>query len=277
LLAKLPKPTAEESAKTAEKEQSPTNPPEAAGEQTDKPLESMQPPAKTPEATAEQTAKPAESEQSTAKTAEATAEETAKPAEGAQPPVKTPETAEERINKTVEEELAKIPDEELYARQISILNDKFHDRLNEIVKDLPDGEAKDKLAEILKEESYDKAREKIKAVLAELTDAELSGRLAALPNEEPENDQLRVSYILATESNKTRYGTVKEVQHSAEIRGDEGNTVLIKVAINKEELPELRPGATVTAKVYCGRRPLGYVLLHDLISFIQARIIFRYF
>jgi len=298
LLAKLPKPTAEESAKTAEKVQSPTNPPEAAGEQTDKPLESEPPPPKTPEATAEQmdkplesvqpllktpdaaaeqTAQPAESEQSTAKTAEATGEETAKPVEGVQPPKKTPETAEERINKTVEEELAKIPDEQLYARQISILNEKFHYRLNEIVKDMPDGEAKDKLAEILKEESYDKAREKIKAVLAELTDAELSGRLAALPNEEPENNQLRVSYILATEPNKTRYGTVKEVQHSAEVRGDEGNTVLIKVAINKEELPELRPGATVTAKVYCGRRPLGYVLLHDLISFIQARIIFRYF
>jgi hypothetical protein len=88
---------------------------------------------------------------------------------------------------------------------------------------------------------------------------------------------LRVSYILATEPGTTRYGTVTEIQRSAEVRGDEGVTVLIKVAINKEELPDLRPGATVTAKVYCGRRPLGYVLLDDLISFIQTRIIFRYF
>ena len=85
-----------------------------------------------------------------------------------------------------------------------------------------------------------------------------------------------VSYILATEPGKTRYGTVKEIHRSAEVRGDEGSTVLIKVAINKEDLPQLRPGSTVTAKVYCGRRPLGYVLLHDVIAFIQTRILFKF-
>ena len=53
--------------------------------------------------------------------------------------------------------------------------------------------------------------------------------------------------------------------------------MLIKVAIDKSELPDLRPGAGVTAKVYCGRRPLGYVLLQDVIAFIQSRILFRYF
>ncbi len=173
--------------------------------------------------------------------------------------------------------MAKIPDKELYAKQISILNEMFHDGLDEIVKSLPDGESKDKLAEILKEESYDQAREKIKAFTADLTDSELSARLAALPSREPEDDHLRVAYILASEPGKTRYGTVKEIETSAEVRGDEGNTVLIKVAINKEELPDLLPGATVTAKVNCGRRSLGYVLLDDLISFIQTRIIFRYF
>ena len=108
-----------------------------------------------------------------------------------------------------------------------------------------------------------------------------------MPSEEPEDDQIQVSYILATEPGKTHYGTIKEIQYSAEVRGEEGNTVLIKVAINKDDYkvisedtvtyPELRPGATVTAKVECGHRALGYVLLHDLIDFIQSRIIFRYF
>jgi hypothetical protein len=91
---------------------------------------------------------------------------------------------------------------------------------------------------------------------------------------------LEVSYILAMEPGTTHYGTVKEIHRSAEVRADrpdEGNTVLIKVAIDKKELPSLRPGATVTAKVYCGRRPLGYVLLHDLIAFVQSRILFRFF
>ena len=88
---------------------------------------------------------------------------------------------------------------------------------------------------------------------------------------------LEVSYQLITESGETRHGTVKEIHGSAEVRGDEGNTVLVKVAIDKSDLPELRPGATVTAQVYCGRRPLGYVWLHDAIAFVQSRILFRYF
>ena len=190
---------------------------------------------------------------------------------------KSPDAPEDEINAAVEKELAKVPDDQLRDKQIALLNEQFHGQLSGIVKDVPDGELKDKLAGVLKEESYDQARAKLKEAMPEVTDADLSARLAALPSEEPEDDQLQVSYILATEPGKTRYGTVKEIQHSAEVRGDEGNTVLIKVAINKEELPDLRPGATVTAKVYCGRRPLGYVLLDDLISFIQTRIIFRYF
>ena len=36
------------------------------------------------------------------------------------------------------------------------------------------------------------------------------------------------------------------------------------------EQQKLRPGAAVTANIYCGRRSLGYVLLHDLISFVQV-------
>ncbi|MGA2060391.1 MAG: HlyD family efflux transporter periplasmic adaptor subunit [Thermoguttaceae bacterium] len=300
-----PNTPAEESNKTAEKEQSSAIPIRAAGEQTDKPAEIEQSPLKTqedaaykpkeseqpilqtPQAAAETTDKPPESQQPAPNTPEITAEQTVKPAETEQPAAKTPQSAEEEINKTVEEELAKIPDKELYAKQISVLNEMLHDGLEEIVKSLPDGESKDKLADILKEESYDKARGKIKTFTAEATDADLSVRLAALPNREPEDDRLRVSYILYTEPGTTRYGMVTEIETSAEVRGDEGVTVLIKVAINKDDYkvitddiaayPNLRPGATVTAKVYCGRRSLGYVLLDDLISFIQTRIIFRYF
>ncbi len=91
------------------------------------------------------------------------------------------------------------------------------------------------------------------------------------------DDRLEVSYILATEPGTTHYGTVKEIHRSAEVRGDEGNTVLIKVEIDESELPHRQPGATVTAQVYCGRRSLGYVLLHDVIAFVQSRILFRYF
>jgi multidrug efflux pump subunit AcrA (membrane-fusion protein) len=315
-----------------------------------------------------------------------------------------PESTEEDINAAVVEELAKVPDNQLYAKQVALLNEQFHVRLNKILQDTPEGELKDKLAEVERQESYAGAKANLKEVMeslvpaasttppatttppvdstppadstttppadstppadetppvtatppaeatsatnaneapptdetkatgatntaqpagannetgaAEATNAtgtidatdknnianenktaaennatetktaadanntagaELLNRLSTLPSEDPQDEQLMVSYILATEPGKTRNGTIREIQHSAEVRGDEGNTVLVKVAINKEELSDLRPGATVTAKVYCGRRPLGYVLLHDLIAFIQERVIFRYF
>jgi multidrug efflux pump subunit AcrA (membrane-fusion protein) len=100
----------------------------------------------------------------------------------------------------------------------------------------------------------------------------------ALAQQDPElGFELNVKYQLATESGQDFYGHIKEVERSAEVRGEEGNTVLIKVAIDKQELPHLRPGATVTGKVYCGRRSIGYVWFHDVFEFIQSRILFRYF
>lgn len=89
--------------------------------------------------------------------------------------------------------------------------------------------------------------------------------------------ELPVTFILATDPSTTYEGTVKEVHLAAEVRGDEGNTVLIKVAIDKSQLPaSLRPGAGVQARIYCGRRSVGYVLFHDVIAFIQSRVLFRF-
>ena len=68
-----------------------------------------------------------------------------------------------------------------------------------------------------------------------------------------------------------------EIDLSAEVRGEDGNTVLVKVEIDKEELPHLRPGASVSAKVDCGRAAIGYVYLHPVYEFIQSEILFRFF
>ncbi|MGO9112398.1 MAG: efflux RND transporter periplasmic adaptor subunit [Thermoguttaceae bacterium] len=94
------------------------------------------------------------------------------------------------------------------------------------------------------------------------------------------HEQLPVAYILATEPGTTLKGTVKEIKNSAEIQEkDEGNVVVIKVAINKLDIDpaNVREGATVTGKVHCGRRSLGYVWFHDLLAFIQAKVFFRFF
>ncbi|MEX0714584.1 MAG: efflux RND transporter periplasmic adaptor subunit [Pirellulales bacterium] len=86
---------------------------------------------------------------------------------------------------------------------------------------------------------------------------------------------LRVTYHLATDPAANHEGRVTEVHWSAELRGDKGNTVTIKVAIDKSELEDLlRPGATVKARVYCGKRSFGYRWLHDAIDFVRSRVLF---
>ena len=101
--------------------------------------------------------------------------------------------------------------------------------------------------------------------------------LRELQEKDP-NASLPVEFVLATHSNKTFHGRVTEINERAEVRDEEGVTVLIKVALDdRDELPEhLRPGAEVSAKIMCGYKPVGYVLLCDAIAYFQRNIAFRF-
>ncbi|TWU30407.1 HlyD family secretion protein [Bythopirellula polymerisocia] len=95
--------------------------------------------------------------------------------------------------------------------------------------------------------------------------------------------KLQVSFILATHSADHLTGTVEEIDTSAEVMGEEGNTVRIRVSFPQEDLKrlvddpanQLKVGADAKAKIMCGKQPVGYVLLHDLFEFVQSRILFR--
>jgi hypothetical protein len=91
------------------------------------------------------------------------------------------------------------------------------------------------------------------------------------------NRDLTVDYILATDPGTRHRGSVKEIHEQAEVRGEQGNTVLVRVTIDPErhEKEELGAGASVTARIGCGTRPLGYVWFHDVLSFIQTQVLFR--
>jgi multidrug resistance efflux pump len=88
-------------------------------------------------------------------------------------------------------------------------------------------------------------------------------------------EELPVNFITATKPGESHEGKVKEIHHSAEVRDEEGNTVLLRVDFDKRDLSDLRDGGKVTAKVYCGRAPIGYVWFHDLVSFWQSKVWFR--
>ena len=95
--------------------------------------------------------------------------------------------------------------------------------------------------------------------------------------------KLEVTFILETHSAEHLTGTVEEIDPSAEIHGEEGNTVRMRVSFPQEELKrlvsdpanQLKVGADAKAKIQCGQRAVGYVLLHDLFEFVQSKILFR--
>jgi hypothetical protein len=96
----------------------------------------------------------------------------------------------------------------------------------------------------------------------------------AMPANSKERPPLDVVFTLASHPGSQFHGRVVEIEQTAEVRGDEGNTVLIRVAIDKEELPPLHDQTTVTAKLYCGRTSIGYVWFCDLIETVQGKLLF---
>jgi multidrug efflux pump subunit AcrA (membrane-fusion protein) len=90
-----------------------------------------------------------------------------------------------------------------------------------------------------------------------------------------EGPQLPVTYHLATQPGSNYEGEVLDVHESAEVQGEEGSVVLVKVKIDKEQHADLlRPGANVKARIYCGRSSVGYWLFHDAFGFLESRVLF---
>jgi multidrug efflux pump subunit AcrA (membrane-fusion protein) len=85
---------------------------------------------------------------------------------------------------------------------------------------------------------------------------------------------LDVVFTLTSHPGSQFHGRVVEIEQTAEVRGDDGNTVLVRVAIDKDELPPLHDQTSVTAKLYCGRASVGRVWFCDLIETVQSKVLF---
>ena len=101
--------------------------------------------------------------------------------------------------------------------------------------------------------------------------------------EKDPNAKLEVEFVLATHTGEPIKGLVERIDTSAEVHGDDGNTVRMRVSFSQSALKqlvtdpstELKVGADVKAKVLCGKRAIGYVWFSDLFEFVQSRILFR--
>ena len=87
------------------------------------------------------------------------------------------------------------------------------------------------------------------------------------------NADLHVDYILMTDPGTYHKGTVTEIHPAAEAHEEHGSMVRIKVSTD-DEVENLRPGASVTADVHCGKTVLGWAFLHEAWEWLQANVFF---
>ncbi|MDG2382718.1 MAG: HlyD family efflux transporter periplasmic adaptor subunit [Pirellulaceae bacterium] len=91
-------------------------------------------------------------------------------------------------------------------------------------------------------------------------------------------DDLDVSFVLKSHTNETFEGTLGEVQTTATMSEDHGNSYRLKIKIDKQDMidrlkqEEPNMGTEVIAKIYCGKRSAGYSLFHELIEWVQVRL-----
>jgi hypothetical protein len=85
---------------------------------------------------------------------------------------------------------------------------------------------------------------------------------------------LPVTFLLATDPGISYAGRVERVGLATTSDEVYGSNVPVFVAIDRRQLGDMRPGATVIGKIHCGRRSIGFVWFHDLISVIRSRVLF---
>jgi multidrug efflux pump subunit AcrA (membrane-fusion protein)/GAF domain-containing protein len=85
---------------------------------------------------------------------------------------------------------------------------------------------------------------------------------------------LRATYRLATDPGTSHPTTVDRVAQSIE-RTATGDPVLrVLAGVDPRELANSRPGATVLARIHCGRRSLAFVWLRDMYYAVTTRLWF---
>jgi multidrug efflux pump subunit AcrA (membrane-fusion protein) len=86
-----------------------------------------------------------------------------------------------------------------------------------------------------------------------------------------------VTYVLAKDPEVVRKGQITEIKDITEVLPEKGPINRMKAAIDLQDIGHPHPGATATARVYAGRRALGYVYLHEFWEWIETNVLFYLF
>lgn len=93
------------------------------------------------------------------------------------------------------------------------------------------------------------------------------GHVEAARSSDP---NLRVEYALATEPERMHEATIDGVALTTELDREGKAVVRADVVLAHSEVPVARPGATVVARIHCGRRSLGYVWFHEALNAVRT-------
>src|SRR5262249_32636438 len=75
---------------------------------------------------------------------------------------------------------------------------------------------------------------------------------------------MTASFQLATNRGVDYSGTIRRIASRTEIAHDKRSVARVTVDVDKKTIPHLRPGATIHAKIHCGRESLAYVWFHGV-------------
>jgi hypothetical protein len=84
----------------------------------------------------------------------------------------------------------------------------------------------------------------------------------------------RVDYVFQTDPGRISSGVLNEFADATDINAAGDLTVRGLVDLPDGVAETRQRGASVTAKIYCGRRALGFVWFREAIEFVQRRILF---
>jgi hypothetical protein len=82
-----------------------------------------------------------------------------------------------------------------------------------------------------------------------------------------ENGQrLTATFQLATNRGIDYQGEIRRISSRTETSDDQRPIVRVTVDVDEKNISELRPGATILARIHCGRRTLAYVWFHEVVE-----------
>lgn len=86
--------------------------------------------------------------------------------------------------------------------------------------------------------------------------------------------QLPVRFLFRMAPKTTYTATLNDVSPATDLDPRGELSSLATVTLNATDIPDLRPGSSVIAKIDCGWYSLGYVWLRELLEFLQIHILF---